>query len=34
MSNEQNIRPRITVLNERQVNQVHDYSLHILSSVA
>ena len=33
MSNEQNIRPLITVLNERQVNQVHDYSLHILSSV-
>ncbi len=33
MSNGQNIRPRITVLNERQVNQVHDYSLHILSSV-
>jgi len=33
MINGQNVRPRITVLNERQVNQVHDHSLHILSSV-
>jgi len=33
MSNNQDIRPRITVVNEQQMGQIHESSLHILKSV-
>jgi len=33
MSNDQHIRPLITVLNEQQIGQIHESSLRILTSV-
>jgi trimethylamine--corrinoid protein Co-methyltransferase len=33
MSNDQHIRPLVTVLNEQQIGQIHESSLHILKTV-